>query len=96
MLARDRAELLSALTAYRRPAPPLGRIASYLAAAGVRLVGTPGGWWYGDCPGCGAFGALTVDPDGRHWRSACGCFGRRPLGEPEAVGLFHARAGHAA
>ena len=44
---------------------------------------------------CGAFGALTVDADGARWRSSCGCYGVRPLGEPAAVALFHASAGHA-
>jgi len=94
--ARDRLELLPTLTAWRLPTPAPGRIAAYLAAAGVRLIPTPAGWAYGDCPACSTFGALSVDADGAHWRSSCGCYGRRPLGEPEAAALFHRVAGHAA
>lgn len=96
MLGRDRAQFLATLTAYRRPAPPPGRIAAWLIASGLRVVATPGGWSYADCPACSTFAALTIDADGCHWRSACGCYGRHRLGEPEAVALFHARAGHAA
>lgn len=96
MPARDRLDLLPVLTAYRPPKPAPGRIAAWLLAAGVRLVETPAGWRYGDCPTCGTFAALTLDVGGAHWRSACGCFGRRPLGEPEAVALFHRVAGHVA
>jgi hypothetical protein len=89
------ARVLRLVTIYRpRPARP-GRIAAYLAAAGVRLVSTPAGWWYADCPACGAFAQLTVDADGARWRSSCGCFGRFALGEPAAMALFHASAGHA-
>ena len=95
--AREGADgrILRLVTTYRPPTPPRGRIAAYLAAAGVRLVTTPAGWSYADCPECGAFAQLTVDADGTRWRSSCGCFGRFPLGEPEAVALFHRMAGHA-
>lgn len=96
MRARDRCGLLPVLTAYRRPASPAGRIAAYLEAAGLRLVSTPAGWSHGACPRCGTFGALSVDADGRRWRSSCGCFGSRALGEPEAVALFHRIIGHVA
>ena len=92
MIDRD---ILRRVTSYRAPASQPGRIAAYLAAGGLRLVTTPGGWSYCDCPTCGRFGALTVDADGARWRSSCGCFGRFPLGEPEAVALFHRMAGHA-
>ena len=89
------AQVLRLVTSYRTPASPRGRIGAYLAASGVRLVTTPAGWLYGDCPACGMFGALTLDADGLRWRSSCGCYGRFPLGEPEAVALFHRMAGHA-
>jgi len=89
------ARILRLVTTYRPPASPRGRIAAYLAAAGIRLVTTPAGWSYADCPECGMFGALTVDADGARWRSSCGCYGRFALGEPAAVALFHASAGHA-
>jgi len=92
MIDRD---ILRLVTSYRPPARPAGRIAAYLAAAGLRLVMTPAGWAHADCPECGRFAGLTVDADGRRWRSSCGCYGRFPLGEPEAVGLFHRAAGHA-
>ena len=92
MIDRD---ILRLVTSYRAPASQPGRIAAYLAAAGLRLVATPAGWSYADCPACGAFGALTVDAYGARWRSSCGCYGVRPLGEPAAVALFHASAGHA-
>ncbi len=88
-------EVLRLVTSYRPAARPVGRIAAYLAAAGLRLVPTPAGWSYADCPACRAFGALTVDADGARWRSSCGCFGRFALGEPEAVALFHRTVGHA-
>jgi len=94
--ARDRLELLPTLTAWRLPKPAPGRIAAYLAAAGVRLIPTPAGWAYGDCPICSTFAGLTLDADGHRWRSACGCLGRFALGEPEAVALFHRVAGHVA
>ncbi|HEX7400168.1 MAG TPA: hypothetical protein VF302_10390 [Candidatus Limnocylindrales bacterium] len=89
------ARVLRLVTTYRPPASQPGRIAAYLAAAGVRLVTTPAGWSYADCPECGMFGALTLDADGLRWRSSCGCYGVRPLGEPAAMALFHASAGHA-
>ena len=89
------AQVLRLVTTYRPPASPRGRIAEFIAAAGVRLVSTPAGWWYADCPACGAFAQLTVDADGTRWRSSCGCFGRFALGEPAAVALFHRMAGHA-
>ena len=92
MIDRD---ILRRVTSYRAPASQPGRIAAYLTAAGVRLVATPAGWWYADCPACGAFAQLTVDADGARWRSSCGCFGRFALGEPAAVALFHRAAGHA-
>jgi hypothetical protein len=93
--AREGARVLGLVTAVRPPASPRGRIAEFIAAAGVRLVSTPAGWWYADCPACRAFAQLTLDADGLRWRSSCGCFGRFPLGEPEAVALFHRMAGHA-
>ena len=89
------ARTLRLVTTYRPPARPAGRIADYLAAAGVRLVTTPAGWSYADCPECGMFGALTLDADGLRWRSSCGCYGRFALGEPAAVAIFHRMAGHA-
>ena len=96
MAARDRLELLPVLTSYRRPKPAPSRIESWLLAAGVRLVETPAGWRYGDCPTCGTFAGLTLDADGHRWRASCGCYGRRPLGEPEAAALFHRLIGHVA
>ena len=92
MIDRD---ILRRVTSYRAPASQPGRIAAFLAAAGLRLVTTPAGWSYADCPACRAFAQLTLDADGLRWRSSCGCFGRFPLGEPEAVALFHRMAGHA-
>ena len=92
MIDRD---ILRRVTSYRAPATPPGRIADYLTAAGLRLVTTPAGWSYADCPACCAFGALTLDANGARWRSSCGCFGRFALGEPAAVALFNQRAGHA-
>ena len=32
------------------------------------------------CPRCRIFAAVTVDPDGRHWRSTCQCWPNRRLG----------------
>jgi hypothetical protein len=89
------ARTLRLATTYRPPASPPGRIAAYLAATGLRLVMTRAGWAYADCPACGRFAGLALDADGLRWRSTCGCFGRFPLGEPEAVALFHRTAGHA-
>jgi hypothetical protein len=89
------AQVLRLVTTYRSPTSPPGRIAAYLAAAGVHLVSTPAGWAYADCPACGRFAGLALDADGLRWRSSCGCFGRFALGEPQAVALFHRMAGHA-
>ena len=89
------ARILRTVTAVRPPGRPVGRIAAYLAGAGVALVTTPAGWAYADCPECRRFAGLALDADGLRWRSTCGCFGRFPLGEPQAVALFHRTAGHA-
>ena len=54
-------------------ASPLGR----LRRAGVRMFpldrAVPErGAWSGDCPGCGSFRSLNVEPSGRWW-TTCAC-----------------------
>jgi hypothetical protein len=65
----DRVDLVTRV----RPAEPKPtRIARLLAAVGIRATPSATGA-YADCPFCGRFAGLIIEPDGRHWRLVCGC-----------------------
>lgn len=83
-------ERVDLATRVRPAAPAPGKVARRLAAVGIRTTPSATGA-FADCPLCGSFAGLIIEPDGKHWRSVCGC--RPARGRYDAADLMAALVG---